>query len=239
MSAVATTSMWAYALMVIMISALYLIERKFPEAINRFEENVLAFLLTFITILSFVQVVLRYGFHSGIEGALELTSVAFAWLILVGMSYGIRTSTHLGVDVFIQMLPPRAFKVIAIFGALCTLFYAIILITSDWLFIFGAKTSGGAVTYWSKMFVLNIGLEDIKFPTWVYEPLGWDQRVKRWVAYLILPIGLSLLAFRAGQATLDIIRGKRELIIAGHEAEDLVAENKDILKEQPASGGDV
>ena len=231
MSAVAITSAWAYAGIAVMLISLFLIERKFPDAINRFEENALVFLLTFITLLSFVQVVLRYGFHSGIEGALELTSVAFAWLILTGMSYGIRTSTHLGVDVFVRMLPERSFRIVAVFAALCTVLYAVILITADWLVIFGAKTTGGAVTYWSKMFVLNIGLEDIKFPTWIYEPLGWDQRVKRWVAYLILPVGLSLLAFRATQATIDIIKGRRELIIAGHEAEDLVAENKDVLKE--------
>ncbi len=231
MSAVAVTSAWAYGGIAFMLTALFLIERKYPEAINRLEENALTFLLTFITLISFVQVILRYGFHSGIEGALELTSVAFAWLILTGMSYGIRTSTHLGVDVFVRMLPGRGFKIVAVFGALCTVLYAVVLISADWLYIFGAKSTGGAVTYWSKMFVLNIGMEDIKFPTWIYEPLGWEQRVKRWVAYLILPVGLSLLAFRATQATIDIIRGKRELIIAGHEAEELVAENKDVLKE--------
>lgn len=231
MSATAIISMWAYIGMALMITALFLIERKFPKAIARFEENVMAFLLTFITLLSFVQVILRYGFHSGIDGALELTTIVFAWLILFGMSYGIRTSTHLGVDVFIRMLPPKAFKAVAIFGALATVLYAVILISADWLAIFGSKTHGGAVTYWSKMFQINLGLEDVKYPSWFYEPLGLDERVKRWVAYLIIPVGLALLAFRATQATIAIIQDKRELIIAGHEAEDLVAENKDILKE--------
>ncbi len=52
------------------------------------------------------------------------------------------------------------------------------------------------------------------------------------MAYLILPVGLGLLAFRSLQAMIQIIRGERELIIAGHEAEELVAENKDVLKEE-------
>ena len=231
MSKTAIISMWAYMGIAVMIISLFLIERKHPKAIARFEENVMAFLLTFITLISFVQVILRYGFNSGIGGALELTSIVFAWLILFGMSYGIRTSTHLGVDIFIRMLPPRAFKVLAIFGGIATILYAVILISADWLVIFGGKTNGGAVTYWSKMFQINLGLEDVKYPTWFYQPLGLDERVKRWIAYLILPIGLSLLAFRSVQATIAIIQGKRELIIAGHEAEELVAQNKDILKE--------
>ncbi len=231
MSAIAIISAWAYGGMAAMILLLFLLERKFPKAIDRFEENVLAVLLSLLTLLSFIQVVLRYGFNSGIDGALELNSIMFAWLILFGMSYGIRTNIHLGVDVFVRMLPRRIFKVVALFGAFATFLYAAILISADWLFIFGSETSGGAVTYWSKMFQINLGLEDVKYPAWFYEPLGLDQRVKRWVAYLILPVGLSLLAFRSVQAGVAIYRGSRELIIAGHEAEELVAENLDVLKE--------
>ncbi len=231
MSKTEIISMWAYIGIAVLIITLFFVERKFPKAIARLEENIMAFLLAFITLISFAQVILRYGFNSGIGGALELTSIVFAWLILFGMSYGIRTSTHLGVDIFIRMLPPKAFKAVAIFGALATVMYALILISADWLVIFGGKTNGGAVTYWSKMFQIDLGLEDVKYPSWFYEPLGLDERVKRWIAYLILPIGLALLAFRSLQATWAIIQDKRELIIAGHEAEELVEQNKDILKE--------
>ncbi|MCF6328088.1 MAG: TRAP transporter small permease [Devosiaceae bacterium] len=231
MSESAIIAAWAYAGMAILVLSLFLIERKFADAVARFEENVLAFLLTALTLLSFVQVVLRYGFNSGIDGALELTSIMFAWFILFGMSYGIRTNIHLGVDVLIRLLPKKTFRYVALVGAVCTVLYAVILISADWLFIFGSETRGGAVTYWSKMFQIDLGLEDVKYPTWFYEPLGLDQRVKRWIAYLILPIGLSLLAYRSVQATIAIFNGTRELIIASHEAEELVAENKDILKD--------
>jgi len=222
---------WTYIWVGLMIALLFLAERKFPLAVAKLEESILAFFLSAITIIAFVQVVLRYGFNLSLGGALELTSIIFAWLILFGMSYGIRTSAHLGVDVFIRMLPGPAFRVVAVFGALATVLYAVILFSSDWLSFFGARSKGGAVIYWSKMYQLSLGLEDVKFPSWIYEPLGWDERVKRWVAYLILPIGLSLLGFRALQATIAIIKGDRELIIASHEAEELVAENKDVLKE--------
>jgi C4-dicarboxylate transporter, DctQ subunit len=47
----------------------------------------------------------------------------------------------------------------------------------------------------------------------------------------MLAIGLALLAYSCLEAMLAIWRGERELVIAGHEAEELVAENKDILKD--------
>ena len=50
--------------------------------VTRFEENVIALLLAAMTIVTFTQVVARYGFNSGWTGALELTRILFAWLIL-------------------------------------------------------------------------------------------------------------------------------------------------------------
>ena len=43
--------------------------------------------------------------------------------------------------------------------------------------------------------------------------------------------GLGLFVFRSTQALIQILQGKRELMIAGHEAEELVAENRNILQD--------
>jgi len=217
--------------MVLVLLALFLTERRWPDLVNRFEETMLAVLLSAITLISFSQVVMRYGFSSGWGGALEFTRVLFAWLILFGMSYAIKINSHLGVDAFIRMLPPRAFRAVAVFGAIAGILYASILLYSDWLQFFGANARGGALHYWSKMFQVGIGLDDLRYPGWAQEAFGLQDRVHRWLVYLILPVGLSLLGYRCIQAAIDIIQGKRTLIIAGHEAEDLVAENKNILQE--------
>ncbi len=225
------TAYWPYLAMVVLVVALYLFERRRPDTVTRIEENVLAILLALITVVSFVQVVARYGFNTGWGGALEFTRILFAWMILFGMSYGIKIGSHLGVDVFIRMLPARAFKSVALFGAFCAFIYAITLISSTWLTFFGADTKGGAVHYWGKMYQIGIGLDDLRYPVWMQDFLGMQERVERWVAYLILPIGLALFAYRSLQAMLQIWQGERQMVIASHEAEDLVAENKDILKD--------
>jgi C4-dicarboxylate transporter DctQ subunit len=48
---------------------------------------------------------------------------------------------------------------------------------------------------------------------------------------VILPISLALLAFRSLQAFAAILTDKRHMLIAGHEAQDLVDEHKDALKD--------
>ena len=204
---------------------------RFSQAVNRFEESVLAILLATITLVSFVQVIARYGFNTGWTGALEFNRILFAWMILFGMSYGVKIGTHLGVDAIIRMFPRPAFRAVAIFGALCGVLYAAILLYSNWLQLFGAETKGGAIDYWLKMYKIGIGLDDLRYPEWVQETFGVQERVQRWIAYLILPVGLFLFGFRCLEAALEIYRGERELIIAGHEAEELVAENKDVLKD--------
>jgi len=224
-------SLWLYAVMALIILLLFFLERVRPDAVLRFEENVLAVLLALITLVSFAQVIARYGFNTGWGGALEFTRVLFAWMILFGMSYGIKIGSHLGVDVFIKMLPARLFKAAALFGAACAVAYAVTLISSTWLTYFGADTKGGAVHYWSRMFQIGIGLDDLRYPVWMQESFGLQERVQRWIAYLILPVGLALFGFRSLQAMVLIWRGERDMIIASHEAEELVAENKDILKD--------
>ncbi len=228
--------LWPYPALIVLVVFYWLIERRRPEAIARFEENVIAALLSIITIVAFIQVIARYGFNTGWGGALEFQRVLFAWLILFGMSYGIRTGSHLGVDAFIRLLPRRSFRVVALFGAACTFFYAFILLNAAWLTLLGADLSTnwrqtGAVGYWTFMFQRGTGLDDLRWPELLQSLFGVQERVQRWIAYLMLPIGLSLLAFRSLQALIDIWRGERELVIAGHEAEELVAEHEGVLKD--------
>lgn len=220
-----------WLLLALLVAIYALIDRRFPEGLARFEENVLAALLAIITLVAFTQVIARYGFNSGWSGALEFQRILFAWLILFGMSYGIRANTHLGVDAFVRMFPGPVFRAVALFGAAACIAYAAILLGSAWMQVFGTSTKGGAVTYWATIYRTGAGLDEMKWPQFIVDALGLKERLPRWSAYLILPAGLALFAFRSVQALLDILRGHRELIIASHEAEDLVAEHKDVLKD--------
>jgi C4-dicarboxylate transporter DctQ subunit len=227
---------WPYAALLALIVVYWQLDRRFPAAIDRFEENFIAILLAIITLVAFAQVIARYGFNTGWSGALEFQRLLFAWLILFGMSHGVKKSSHLGVDALIRLLPQKAFRVAAIFGAVCVLLYALILINGVWLKLFGAGVSSnwrqtGAVGYWTFMFNQGTGMDDLRWPELLRSIFGLQERVQRWIGYLVLPIGLSLLAYRALQAIVAIWNGERELVIASHEAEELVAENRGVLQE--------
>ena len=194
---------------------------RLSRIITKFEESVIALLLAGMVLLTFSQVIARYIFNSGWGAALEATTLMYAWMILFGASYGVKIGAHLGVDAIVTLLPNRLFRIVAVFGALCGLVYALMLL-------------GGSLTYLAKLYKFSLGMQDLRFPDWfangVAPAIGWeiyDNEVPRWLAYSILPIGLTLFALRCAQAIWQIIKGERRMMIASHEAEDLVAENKD------------
>ena len=194
---------------------------RLSHIITKFEETVIALLLASMVLLTFSQVIARYIFNTGWHAALEATTLMYAWMILFGMSYGIKIGAHLGVDAIIAALPNRIFRILAVFGALTGVVYGLMLLD-------------GSMTYLAKLYKFNLGMQDLRFPDWFangFAPMiGWeiyDNEVPRWFAFSILPIGLALFAFRCAQAAWQIIKGERRLMIASHEAEELVAENKD------------
>ena len=214
-----------------MMILLFIWEHYYPKAVEKLEDNLLIILMALLTIVSFTQVVARYGFNTGWSAALEFTMTTFSWLILIGMSYGIKRSSHLGVDILLKVVSKPIARWLAIFGAASGLIYGLILLDASWLKAVGIETRSGAIEYWSKMYKVNIGTEELRWPIWIQEAFGVKDRVQRWVVLIILPISLALLCYRSLQAMVQIYREEREMVIAGHEAEELVSENKNILKD--------
>ncbi|HEY5763745.1 MAG TPA: TRAP transporter small permease [Rhodocyclaceae bacterium] len=222
---------WPHLVLLGLIVALFLWERWKPRVVDRLEENALVLLMLLITGVSFGQMVARYMFNTGWSAALEFTTVCFSWLILIGMSFGIKRGTHLGVDILIKALPNPATRWFGIFGAAMGVLYGMILLDATWLQLLGVETRSGAIDYWAKMYKINIGSEELRWPEFIQEWFGVKDRVQRWLVLIILPISLALIAFRSLQAMIEIYRGDRTTLIAGHEAEDLVKENLGVLKD--------
>ena len=212
---------------------------KVSTFIDRFEENFIAIVLALMVLISFSQVIARYVFNSGWGGALELTQVLFAWLILFGMSYGIKVGSHIGVDALIRTFPKPVFRFFALFGAVVCILYGVTLFSAEWLTIFGLESKGGAWFYFSKIYSIGIGMEDIVLPDFFPEALHGGERLPRWIAYLILPVGLALFVLRSVQAFIAIWKGEREMIIASHEAEELLDEHEKSKQNNSHTDNDV
>lgn len=63
--------------------------------------------LAVMVVLVFGNVVLRYGFNSGIAFSEEMSRWAFVWLIFVGAVGGLKDLSHLGVDSLVVKLSRR------------------------------------------------------------------------------------------------------------------------------------
>lgn len=61
-----------------------------------------------ISLLIFANVVLRYGFSSGIPFAVEVSRVVLVWVIFMGSVVALAKGAHLGVESLVVRLPARA-----------------------------------------------------------------------------------------------------------------------------------
>ncbi|MAM63589.1 TRAP transporter small permease [Maritimibacter sp. UBA3975] len=201
-----------------------------------FEETAIAVILGLMTIVTFVNVVLRYGFNESLIWGLEVTLILFAWLVLLGVSYGVRVTMHLGVDAITGLLSTRPRRVLALISAAICLAYAFLLFKGAWDywapyaglwqtegrwfpvgFDTGTRDRAFFVTDQVPMPGFLKFLED-----WINFGEEYDK-LPRVIPYAMLPIGTGLLLFRFIQATVRIVRGKSESLIVSHEMEDDVA----------------
>ncbi len=159
--------------------------------LERLEEWLIAFLLAAMTLLTFVQVVARYVFNYSFTWALELTTVLFAWLIFLGIPYGVRVGSHIGVDALVKSLGPRTARVAGALAAALGIVYAAILLYGSW-------------TYVAKMYEIEIMSEDLP--------------IAQWIPRTVLLICFGLLVLRFGQVLYRILTGREVRLHLGDEA---------------------
>lgn len=74
----------------------------------RFIDALMALLLAGMIALVFTNVVLRYGFSSGIRQSVEMARMGFVWVVMLGAAVALRRGEHLALSEFSEALFPRA-----------------------------------------------------------------------------------------------------------------------------------
>lgn len=216
------------------------------QAVNELEETLIALILGAMTIITFVNVVLRYGFNTGLTWGLEVTLFLFAWLVLFGISYAVKVTAHLGVDALVNVFPPHVRKILALIAAALCLIYAVLLMKGAWDYWANFANLPQTTGRW-----FPTGFEEMRrtsyrgwyevletpMPEWLrfLEPMMNEgehyEKIPRFIPYAILPIGMALLLFRLVQATIRIWTGEAQGLIASHEAEDAIDDVKHMNRE--------
>jgi len=160
--------------------------------LEHLEEGLIAVLMAGMTLVTFMQVIARYVFNYSFVWALELTGVMFAWLIFIGMAYGVRVGAHIGVDAVVKMLGPRSARVVGVIAATACVIYA-------------ALVTIGGTQYVRKMYDVGILMQDLPF--------------EQWIPRLVLPVGFAILGLRFAWVLFRLLRGD-DVHLLGDEAHD-------------------
>ncbi len=89
-----------------------------------------------MVVMVFGNVVLRYGFNSGITVSDEMSRYCFIWLTYIGAMVAMRERGHLGVDTLVKHLPRGGKK-------LCLLLSELLMLWCNLLFIWGTYKMHG------------------------------------------------------------------------------------------------
>ncbi|NUB14753.1 TRAP transporter small permease subunit [Azospirillum brasilense] len=158
--------------------------KRMVEALEMVTEWIMALMLAVMVALVFGNVVLRYGFNSGIVAAEELARLMFVWLVFLGATLALRRHQHLGLDILQARLPARVRRACAVISHL-------LMIYALWLFIQGS---------W---FQLLIGMETrstvLSFPMAFYAAAGFFPAIA-----MALTILANLWKILSGDATAHI-----------------------------------
>ncbi len=183
----------------------------FSRIINGLEEAIIAGLLAAMTLLVFFEVVLRFGFNTGFMWTQELTLHLSFWMVLFGVSYGIKVGSHIGVDALVKILPPMVRRIVTGIAVVACLAYCAIFIKGAWVYL-------------SMMHTIGIELEDMPIP--------------KWVAHSVIVIGMVMIALRLLQLLWEIITGKTDSFNLFDEAKESMHLAEETKSSTTNHGGD-
>ena len=213
--------------------------------IDRLEEMLIAGILGMMALITFANVVARYGFNNNILWALELTVFLFGWLVLLGASYAVKKGSHLGVDIIINILAPEARRIMGLVAVAVCIAFSFLMLKGAWDYWANFANLPGTEGRW-----FPLGFEEKYRDKGWYEVndiphpavLGWMEnvfnegeeyeKIPRLLPYFALPLSMALMLFRFLQAARAIWIGKIDRVVASHEVEDEIQEAHEQLREK-------
>ena len=158
-----------------------------------------------------------YVFNDNILWALEATVFLFAWLVLLGASYGVKKTLHIGVDVVIKAVPAPVAKVLTFLAWLACVAFAVLLLKGAW--DYWAPFAGEQAWYETNDIPMP---EFLQFMANTFNEGERYEKIPKFIPYFVLPVSMALLVFRFLQTGWYLYTGQQSMLIASHEAEEML-----------------
>jgi TRAP-type mannitol/chloroaromatic compound transport system permease small subunit len=106
------------------------------EQISEFSGRLIAWLTLFIVLVTFVVVVLRYGFDIGSIALQESISYMHAFVFMLGAAYTLKHDGHVRVDIFYRKMSAIRKAWVDLLGTLLLLFpVCLFIMVSSWDYV--------------------------------------------------------------------------------------------------------
>lgn len=137
---------------------------RFFDLICKTIEYLIAAFMAGMVVLVFGNVLLRYGFNSGITLSEELSRWLFVWMTFLGAVVALRSHEHLGTDMLVGRLGPVGKKI-------CMGLSQLLMLMCCWLLFKGASEQ--AIINWtSTSAVMEVSMSWVYFPGIIFAVLG-------------------------------------------------------------------
>ena len=127
-------------------------------------EYMIAACMAGMVVLVFGNVMLRYGFNSGITLSEELSRWLFVWMTFLGAIVALRKHEHLGTDMLVGRLGPIGKKICMGFSQLLMLLICVLL--------FKGACEQAVINWTSTSAVMEASLSWVYFPGIIFAVLG-------------------------------------------------------------------
>jgi TRAP-type mannitol/chloroaromatic compound transport system permease small subunit len=137
------------------------------DQVNLWVGRTIAWLALAMVLITFLVVVMRYGFDSGSIALQESVTYMHAMLFMLGAAYTLRQNGHVRVDIFYQRFSRRGRAWVDLLGTLVLLIPVCLFILSSsfdyvadaWSVKEGSREAGGLpYVYWLKSVILLMPL---------------------------------------------------------------------------------
>lgn len=103
--------------------------KRFLDLLFHLLDWVLVGLLAAMTVMVFVNVILRYGFGNGLDISDEMSRFCFVWLIFLGSISAMRRNMHMGFDLVVGSVPPGARRLLLTIANALVLAVCLLILT--------------------------------------------------------------------------------------------------------------
>ncbi len=89
--------------------------KSIKDILQNLELILSGFFLSVTVLVVILNVILRYGFQSGLFWVEEVATTSFIWSVFIGAAAAYKNKMHIGIDLITKLFPERIRELISIF----------------------------------------------------------------------------------------------------------------------------